>query len=155
MAALCVGICVWSACAWAHHTCILNHVGKGHSYMRTLFIHSYGSVCPQRWSWQLAEDEIESNWAMIWFLPRSDRECMLPREKMVGNKRTKAISMQVLEKGGKPLIKVMYWTSSSWLKWQHQKYAKKSYLLYLWISIQSFSIYLELWFLVFIAFLFI
>jgi hypothetical protein len=41
---------------------------------------------------------------------------MLPREKMVGNKRTKAISMQVLEKGGKPLIKVMYWTSSSWLK---------------------------------------
>jgi hypothetical protein len=48
---------------------------------------------------------------------RSDCECMLPREKMVGNKRAKVISMQVVvEKGSKPLIKVMYWTSSSWLK---------------------------------------
>jgi hypothetical protein len=126
MAALSVGICVWSACAWAHHTCIPNHVGKGHSYMRTLFIHSYGSVRPQRCMQLTAEDEIESNWAMIWFLPRSDRECMLPREKMWEAREQKQSACRYLEKGGKPLIKVMYWTSSSWLKLQHKSILRKA-----------------------------
>jgi hypothetical protein len=73
-----------------------------------------GVSAHKRWSW--GRNRIQVSHDMV-LTSRSDCECMLPREKMVGNKRAKVISMQVVvEKGSKPLIKVMYWTSSSWLK---------------------------------------